>query len=437
MFIVPSRLDIVSLIRIKGSRSWALNRWYTFGHTITGVWPYILSAVKCRQLVVNRARWVIIVIEYTKGEEGNGEIAVSLQPRAASRLYQNVVRWARDFPILYKILVANSVLVMATITVGAWLGTRHISISADHTVRWEFVLWFGAAFLSATILVNYALLRAALQPLSTLTRLIAALRRGEMDARAERPLLGDPKLNLLIETANTLLDDLAGYRRRVDDLSKRVTTQLETERWNIARELHDETAQNLATLLVLEQMIAQAHDDAERARAIEDARQLTRLTLEGVRRMSIGLRPTILDDVGVQGALRWYVEELMGNVLPEVSLDLDGSTHRLASVTELALYRIAQEALSNVARHAQATKVRISLKRDGDEVVLRIADDGIGFDPNALLLNHREHLGLFTIKERARLASGEAEVTSQPGKGTTVVARLPAREHRAPLGRTQ
>ncbi len=182
-------------------------------------------------------------------------------------------------------------------------------------------------------------------------------------------------------------------------------------------------------------MIEQARDDDERARAIEDTRQLTRITLEGVRRMSIGLRPAILDDGGIKSALRWYVEELVSNVLPEVTLDLDDSPDRVGSVSELALYRIAQEALSNVARHSQASKVCISLKREGDGMVLRITDDGIGFDPEASSLHHREHLGLFTIRERARLGGGEAEITSQLGKGTQVVARLPIGKPQAQLGK--
>lgn len=357
-----------------------------------------------------------------------------MRQQAPLPLYRRVFGWALNFPLFYKILIANAVLVVAAAMVGSWLGGRHTLTSPGHSFHWEFGLSFGVIALSAVVVVNYAILRAALQPISVLTRLIAALRRGEVHVRAERPLFGDRDSTLLIQTANSLLDGLAEYRSRIADLSQRVTEQLETERRNIARELHDETAQNLVTLLVLERMIDQAHDPAQQAQALEEIRQLTRLTLEGVRRMSVGLQPSILEDVGVPGALRWYVEEVMRKVLPEVKLDMDDSLGRMPPRTEVTLYRIAQEALSNVARHAQASTVSISLKRAGDQVVLKITDNGVGFDPKASsLLDQRDHLGLFTIKERARLANGRSEVTSQPGNGTTVTTHLPLNEQQTYL----
>lgn len=338
---------------------------------------------------------------------------------------QGALQWVLDFPLFYKILIANSILVLAAMGAGSWLGTRHFAAGLGHGVHWEFVLPFSVIALVSIVLVNYGILRAALQPMAKLTRLIEALRRGDIQARAEKPLFGDPTSNALIQTANRLLDELEAYRRRVSDLSKRITQQVETERRNIARELHDETTQNLAALLILEEMIGKAATPEERSRTIEEAKQLTRLTLEGVRRLSIGLRPPILDDAGVPGALKWYVEEVLGNLLPRVQLDLDTSLGRLTPVAELALYRIAQEALSNVSRHAQASTVTVSLKRQGQEVVLSIADDGVGFDPSAPWLHRKDHLGLFTIMERARLAEGHAEIISKPGAGTTVVVRLP------------
>ncbi|MBI4200136.1 MAG: sensor histidine kinase [Chloroflexi bacterium] len=341
---------------------------------------------------------------------------------------RRLARWALDFPILYKILVANSLLVSAGTLLGSWFATRHVGISPDHSFPSGFTLWFGAAMLAAIVLVNYALLRAALQPLRTLARLTDALRRGELRARAGRPLFGDRDSLALTQTANTLLDELEAYRHRLGELSRRITAQLETERQNIARELHDETAQNLATLLVFEQMLSQPHGEQERERLLEEARRLTRLTLEGVRRMSLGIRPDVLDDAGVAGALHWYVTELMKDVLPRVDLDVDPSLDGLAPETELALYRIAQEALSNVARHARASTVRLSLRQDANAVTLRVTDDGVGFEPATPAPHHREHLGLFTIRERARLAGGQAEIISEPGRGTTVLACLPLRQ---------
>ncbi len=341
------------------------------------------------------------------------------------RVLQGALHLALDFPIPYKILFANTFLVAIALFLGFALTNRYAGSPLDHPSEWDFALGLGALLLLSCLILDYLVLRAALRPITLLTHLCDALQRGELHARARRPLLGDRNSDLLIQTANNLLDDVAAYRSRAEDLSRRVTQQLETERENIARELHDETAQNLAALLVVQEIAAQAPTPEAQRRALEEAKQLTRLTLEGVRRISVGLRPAVLDDAGLPDTLRWYVRDLMRHVLPEVDLDLEQDVRRLPQVAELALYRIAQEALSNVAHHAQASRVSLSLRNEGGEVILRITDNGVGFDPCAPSLRHPEHLGLFTIHERARLAGGVAEVLSQPGKGAAVIARVP------------
>lgn len=360
-------------------------------------------------------------------------MVTELSQQESPRLYRRAVSYVRNFPILYKMLIANGVVAAAAVA-GSLVWLNQVFSSTALTVQWQITTGFGVLALGALILVNYALLRTALQPLSTLSNLVTALQRGDVHARAERPLFGDRETFRLIDAANGLLDELEAFQDRMDDLSQRITTQLETERKNIARELHDDTAQNLATLLALAQMVARATDEQERTQLVEDIRDLTRQTMEGVRRMSVGLRPDILDDLGITGALRWYAENVVHEVLPEVDLDLDASLGRLSPVAELALYRIAQEALGNIARHAQATKVAISLRREGDDVALRITDDGVGFEMDSSVLRRRDHLGLFTMKERARLAGGEVEVASEPGRGTTILARLPLTEHYALAG---
>jgi len=331
------------------------------------------------------------------------------------------------FPLLLRILAANTALVSVAAVAGVWFGVEHVAVDPDDVMQWDFAFWFSLSMVPAFVLANYAVLRAACQPLSELTRLVTALRRGDLHEGAKAHPLADSSTGLLIQTANSLLDELSAYRSRVEELVERSTRRLENERAKLSRELHDDTAQGLTALLAFQVVAASARTSAQRARALEEARDLTRFTLEGVRRMSLGLGPRILDDAGLVGALRWYVSELLGGVLPEAELDLDETAAKVPPTVALAVYRIAQEALSNVLRHADASRVRVCLGNGSGAVVLRITDDGVGFHPDGPRLRGRKHLGLMTMRERARLVGGEVNITSRPGEGTTVEVRVPLR----------
>ena len=119
------------------------------------------------------------------------------------------------------------------------------------------------------------------------------------------------------------------------------------------------------------------------------------------------------------------MKEVVGGGLPQVRLLLDEGIERFDPQLELALYRIAQEALGNAVRHAQASWITLQMSNDGDWIVLKVSDNGIGFDPQALTEGRPEHLGLFSMEERANLAGGQLDIISAPGAGTTVVARVP------------
>ncbi|MBI2919028.1 MAG: sensor histidine kinase [Chloroflexi bacterium] len=349
------------------------------------------------------------------------------QPKGRLRRVGHLLlEWIARFPLFYKVLIANTLLVVVGVVVGSWLTADHVRASPGHLVHWEFILWFGAVAVSGSLVLNYVLLRAALQPIGALHRLADALHKGNLEARADRTFFSDRDVDRLIAAVNQVLGELTRYQEQLRHLSSRVTAQLETERKNLARELHDETAQALATLLVMQRMVAREATTPKQTQALQELRELTSLTLEGVRRMSVGLRPSILDDTGLVGALHWYVEEFCGDTLPPVRMDLEESLGRLTPDTELAIYRITQEALSNIMRHASASAVSLSLQQDGNWVVLNVADDGVGFDPAAPPKEGgRESLGLFTMRERAELVGGHLEVVSRRGEGTTVRARFP------------
>lgn len=214
------------------------------------------------------------------------------------------------------------------------------------------------------------------------------------------------------------------------NLLQQTLSAQENERMRIARELHDETSQAITALMVSLDTIKPALSISpnEAIKHVENARVIADGLLDGVHRITSDLRPTLLDDLGLIPAVTWYGQtrlEPMGIklVLRGNALDL-----RLPVVVETALFRILQEALTNVVRHANAKTVVLSLSADESYVELEISDDGCGFDTNAQRSVDAEHpaLGLWGIQERASMLDGEFHLNSESGKGTTITVRIPA-----------
>jgi signal transduction histidine kinase len=206
----------------------------------------------------------------------------------------------------------------------------------------------------------------------------------------------------------------------------------EDERRRLARELHDETAQMLAALSIA---LDRARDDIDPGspalmRVLEAKENTTHLLAE-TRRLILGLRPTVLDDLGLIPAIRWYSETYLATRGIDVAIATDKAPARLPSHIEVAMFRIVQEALNNVARHAGAEHVRIEMRFDDTTVRLLVEDDGTGFDVDRLL-NHSgtvsESVGLLGMQERVKLLGGRLEIRSQPGAGTSVVVEAPVNE---------
>ena len=227
-------------------------------------------------------------------------------------------------------------------------------------------------------------------------------------------------------------------RKRAEDiralLLNQVITVQEEERRRIARELHDETAQSLATLLLGLSTLAETRTvKGARAQARELHQVVTR-ALGEVRRMATGLRPSVLDDLGLAAAVARYAQEFGTMRRLAVTVDTAGlGAGRLPASVETALYRIMQEALSNVARHAGARTVRVPLDRFGAMVTMTIADDGSGFDPERppAPATAAHGLGIHTMRERAVVLNGSLIIQSSPGRGTRVSVEIPVTEERA------
>ncbi|HEX9309033.1 MAG TPA: ATP-binding protein [Anaeromyxobacter sp.] len=206
-------------------------------------------------------------------------------------------------------------------------------------------------------------------------------------------------------------------------LRKLITVQ-EDERKRIARELHDETSQGLAVLA----MGVEAAQDALRSGKtprLDEVKALAVRTLEDVHRLILDLRPSVLDDLGLLSAIRWYAERHLETRGISVRCEF-GEMRRLPPEMETALFRICQETMSNVARHAQATAVLVQVGVEGGEVVVEIEDDGKGFERDAVARREgRRSWGLMGINERAEILGGVARVESSPGQGTHVEVRIP------------
>lgn len=224
-----------------------------------------------------------------------------------------------------------------------------------------------------------------------------------------------------------------GERRQLTErmqrlLLKRVIAAQEDERRRVARELHDDTGQHLTAVIMAvgtAQEVLQ-RDPGQAWSVLDEARELATRSLQGVRELILGLRPSSLDDFGLVSALRRLVDDLSRRTGLEIRVDGDALTRRLPTEVETTLFRILQEGLNNVARHAAARHVTLHLSLIGTEVQAVLEDDGVGFDVAQVEPPEGGHrLGLLGMHERASLLGGEVVVTSTAGRGTRLCVRLP------------
>lgn len=227
-----------------------------------------------------------------------------------------------------------------------------------------------------------------------------------------------------------LLAELMDKEQIRQQLLNKVISAQEEERKRIARELHDEAGQSLTSLIIGLKLLSQGNDLEQTKGMAEDLRKVAYLTLEDVHRLAVELRPTVLDDMGLVAALERYVTEYRRQQ-DSVVVDLEVHNQvmeRLPSEVETNLYRIVQEALTNVAKYAKARNVSIVLEIRPKSVNLIIEDDGVGFDAEQVLSESnqgRQNLGLAGMQERSALLGGTFEIEAEPGRGTTLYVRLP------------
>jgi two-component system, NarL family, sensor histidine kinase UhpB len=303
-------------------------------------------------------------------------------------------------PLYLRVFLINAtVLTLAAVT----LVVSPLTVSFPVALTELVVLGAGVA---SVLVVNYALLRRAFAPLARLTRFmreVDPLRPGSRVPTED----ADPEIADLTAAFNEMIERLESERR---DSGLRALAAQEGERRRIALELHDEIGQALtAAMLRLEWA------------GVDEAKEGLRETLEDVRAIARRLRPEALDDLGLGNALRALVAELARSARLDVTPQIASDLPRLSPEQELVVYRVAQEALTNAIRHADASTVRFSLTAGQDEVVLVVEDDGRGFRPGPA----GEGSGMRGMRERALLVRARVDVESAPGRGTTVRLRVP------------
>ncbi len=271
------------------------------------------------------------------------------------------------------------------------------------------------------------------RPIRHLRDAARAVQGGRLSHRV--PVDRPDEVGELAATFNAMTEELAHSRaeiQRKEEMRTRLLSQVitaqEDERKRIARELHDETSQSLTSLMVGLKVLEGREDRPETRAALAALRALNGKTLDAVHSLALQLRPSVLDDLGLVPALERLTAEWQRTHAIPVLLETNLRTGpRLPAAMETALYRIAQEALTNVARHAAATSAGVILELRQGSVSLIVEDNGRGFEVAALSSAVRDgrSLGLFGMRERATLLGGTLTIESAPGAGTTIFVAVP------------
>ena len=207
-------------------------------------------------------------------------------------------------------------------------------------------------------------------------------------------------------------------------LSRRLVQAQETERKALSRELHDEVGQTMTALGIeignLEKL--RTADEAAFRLRIEEAKQLNKKAIRSIRDLAMGLRPSMLDDLGLEPALQWQGREFSRRTGVPATVQVNGVLDELTDVQRTSIYRVVQEALTNCARHAKARRVLVSVHAEENQVVVVIQDDGVGFEPSSRM---RSGLGLIGMQERVQELEGTLKIASERNKGTTLRVEIP------------
>ena len=346
-----------------------------------------------------------------RADAGQGASA----PTSAARIPGWIVPILRA-PLVAKIVGANALVVAAIVSIAVATGWRPAGLG--EVASWGAAVFFGL-FVTATLVI------IALRPLRALESTARRVWSGDLEARVPDSPMTDRDTARIGETLNMVLDGLISDRARMRALASAVISAGDEERARIEMTLHDSTAQSLAAISWELGALSRDANEASIKPRINRVKELTEQVLEDVRLLAHTVHPRVLDDLGLSAALAQLARQAreLGGLDVMVKAESEAS-NGLAPAETAALYRVAQEALSNSMRHARPTTVFILLRKEGNATMLEVSDDGSGFD--LLATEKRRHgTGLFTMQERVSLVGGTLDIDSAPSNGTRVRAHVP------------
>jgi two-component system, NarL family, sensor histidine kinase UhpB len=340
-----------------------------------------------------------------------------------------LARWLRELPLERKLVMAHLVTV-ATVTGTAVVMAMALLAPRPGAGAILLLIVVLTAIAALGIAMHRRLVDMLLRPLHEIERTLRAAEQGNLRARAQVARDADPGLLHAAVTLNRLLAGTHSDRQRLRDVAARAFRAQEAERLRIARELQEETAQTLTTALFLLRAARQTSDATARDGMLDELRQSLTTTTDSIRAYARALHPPSLKELGVVPALESYARALSGSSGLQIQILGDELEAVLPIEGELALYRIVQEALGNVVRHAGASRVLVRVRHAGAYVRTFVEDDGRGFavDETEARL---PCLGLFGMRERALSVGGTVEIDSIPGDGTRVQVSIPVAAHPA------
>ncbi|MBE0480013.1 MAG: sensor histidine kinase [Dehalococcoidia bacterium] len=338
----------------------------------------------------------------------------------------------------YKILIANSFIIVIGAVGGTWL-----TLELSQRSALELIAIFVLSGVTLSILVNFFILKVAFLPLTRLCETVDLVYRGDLTARAVKSTVGDPVIHRLIGAFNSMLEEIWSSHMRLEEINlqlherdrerrgllEKVITAQEDERKRIARELHDDTIQALTSLIIGLRLASDLTETPQAREKNAELRALAAGTLDRVRRLSIELRPSLLDDLGLASAVQRYATEYSSKTGINVDCALDDLGRlRLTPEVEVTIFRIIQEGLTNAAKHAGASVASVIFALRDSALVIIIDDDGKGFDVDKVMAEaHEKRLGLSGMRERASLINAKLAIESRPGDGTTLFLELPVK----------
>ncbi len=383
--------------------------------------------------------------------DGNGIVLASSDPHRILMSNQEITRQA-----------GPEVTAFDQLTLAAWSVVVRQSESAAlapvRTMEQRFI-FFGFSSLALALFLGWGMARSLIKPIGQLNSAAQSISKGDLSQPI--PQLGGDELGELGRSLDLMrvalkrsLDEIQQLNRNLEakviertrqledsyrelgrkeaargELLRKLLSAQEEERKRIARELHDETTQSLTGLVMrLEAATGMVDDAAPRIRGLlVDVKNLALRSIDSLHQIIFNLRPAVLDDLGLLPALRWYADHRLRELGIKLRVEVTGEERRLPPQFETALFRVVQEAITNIARHAEARNVVLSVEYADSILTIEIEDDGKGFDVEAIRLQSDggRGLGLMGMEERITLLGGKLHIESQPGRGTHITVEVP------------